>query len=248
MIAIRVARVVRPTLARHASLHLKTRAPLLTHRALLSTRAPLHLAASRHVRPPQHIGHTLARCLATVDVLAKKPEAATPPPPFDPNKTLSNVRDLGVAQRARGSDQLFVSSFLGGAMLSWGSILMMVVAGGAPSLAGDPGLQALVRGVVFPVGLSLIVLSKSELVTANFLSQALPAPSVDALRVLSVSFAANLAGSLAMVGAASVAGVFTPGAAAMLVKARDRCRIQKPRRLLIVGSMVASPPRSRRPK
>ena len=33
MIAIRVARVVRPTLARHASLHLKTRAPLLTHRA-----------------------------------------------------------------------------------------------------------------------------------------------------------------------------------------------------------------------
>ena len=145
MIAIRVARVVRPTLARHASLHLKTRAPLLTHRALLSTRAPLHLAASRHVRPPQHIGHTLARCLATVDVLAKKPEAATPPPPFDPNKTLSNVRDLGVAQRARGSDQLFVSSFLGGAMLSWGSILMMVVAGGAPSLAGDPGLQAEAR-------------------------------------------------------------------------------------------------------
>ena len=111
-----------------------------------------------------------------------------------------------------------------------------------------PGVQALVRRVVFPVGLSLSVLSKSELVTANFLSQALPAPSVDALRVLSVSFAANLAGSLAMVGAASVAGVFTPGAAAMLVKARDRCRIQKPRRLLIVGSMVASPPRSRRPK
>ena len=85
MIAIRVARVVRPTLARHASLHLKTRAPLLTHRALLSPRAPLHLAASRHVRPPPHIGHTLARCLATVDVLAKKPEAATPPPPFDSN-------------------------------------------------------------------------------------------------------------------------------------------------------------------
>ena len=143
---------------------------------------------------------------------------------------------------------MFVSSFLGGAMLSWGSILMMVVAGGAPSLAGDPGLQALVRGVVFPVGLSLIVLSKSELVTANFLSQALPAPSVDARRGLSVSFAANLAGSLAMVGAASVAGVFTPGAAARLGKARDRCRIHKPRRLLIVGSMVASPPRSRRPK
>lgn len=132
MIARGLATVVRrPTLKRHASLHLKIRAPLLTHRALLSTRAPLHLTASR-LLPPQHLGHTLARCLATVDVPAKKPEAAAPPPPFDPSKTLANVRDLGVAQRARGSDQLFVASFLGGAMLSWGSILMMVVAGGAP--------------------------------------------------------------------------------------------------------------------
>ncbi|KAK7232642.1 hypothetical protein SO694_00035234 [Aureococcus anophagefferens] len=68
--------------------------------------------------------------------------------------------------------------------------------------------------MVFPLGLSLIVLSKSELVTANFLTQYLPKPSPDALRVLSVSFAANLAGSLAMVGLASSACLFTPGAAA----------------------------------
>ena len=129
------------------------------------------------------------------------------------------IQTLGLAQRDKGSDQLFAASFLGGAMLSWGSILMMVVAGGAPCLAGDPGLQALLRGTVFPLGLSLIVLSKSELVTANFLTQALPPPSADALRVVGVSFAANLAGSLAMVGLASYAGIFTPGGAAMIVKA-----------------------------
>ena len=129
------------------------------------------------------------------------------------------LETVGGVQRDRSSAQLFASSFLGGAMLSWGSILMMVVAGGAPSLAADPGLQSLLRGMVFPLGLSLIVLSKSELVTANFLTQYLPKPSPDALRVLSVSFAANLAGSLAMVGLASSACLFTPGAAALLVKA-----------------------------
>ena len=141
MIAIRVARVVRPTLARHASLHLKTRAPLLTHRALLSTRAPLHLAASRHVRPPQHIGHTLARCLATVDVLAARGGHAAA---VRPNKTLSNE---GPAARAPAGVTSCLCPSLG-AMLSWGSIPMMVVAG-APSLAGDLGLQALVRAWYF---------------------------------------------------------------------------------------------------
>ena len=161
------------------------------------------------------------RCLSAVVPDEKKPAAAAAPAPapFDPNKTMGMLETVGGVQRDRSSAQLFASSFLGGAMLSWGSILMMVVAGGAPSLAADPGLQSLLRGMVFPLGLSLIVLSKSELVTANFLTQYLPKPSPDALRVLSVSFAANLAGSLAMVGLASSACLFTPGAAALLVKA-----------------------------
>mmetsp|Transcript_1765 Transcript_1765/g.5277 ORF Transcript_1765/g.5277 Transcript_1765/m.5277 type:complete len:435 (-) Transcript_1765:95-1399(-) len=163
---------------------------------------------------------TLAPFSAAADAaVAAATPAPAPPAPFDPNKTMGMIQTLGLAQRDKGSDQLFAASFLGGAMLSWGSILMMVVAGGAPCLAGDPGLQALLRGTVFPLGLSLIVLSKSELVTANFLTQALPPPSADALRVVGVSFAANLAGSLAMVGLASYAGIFTPGGAAMIVKA-----------------------------
>ena len=195
-------------------------------RPLTKVAAPLPAGASctKMLRLPGVVAGVPFRALSSVapggSPAAAPAAPAAAPAPFDPNATMAALKQAGLVARDKSSAQLFASSFLGGAMLSWGSILMMVVAGGAPSLAGDPGLLALLRGAVFPLGLSLIVLSKSELVTANFLTQSLPdSTTPDAARVLAVSFAANLTGSLAMVGAAAGAGLFAPGAAKLLVGA-----------------------------
>jgi formate/nitrite transporter FocA (FNT family) len=106
---------------------------------------------------------------------------------------------------------MLASSFLGGAMLGWGGLLMTVVAGGCAN-AVAPGAVALIKGAVFPVGLSMITLSGSELLTGNMLTQSLPPISTDragpVARVLTWSFLGNFAGSLAVVGMVWAGGVF----------------------------------------
>jgi formate/nitrite transporter FocA (FNT family) len=50
----------------------------------------------------------------------------------------------------------------------------MVSVAGESATALSPGVLALLKGMLFPVGLSMIVLSGSELMTGNLLTQALP--------------------------------------------------------------------------
>jgi formate/nitrite transporter FocA (FNT family) len=74
----------------------------------------------------------------------------------------------------------------------------MVLVAGESATALSPGVLALVKGMVFPVGLSMIVLSNSELMTGNLLTQSLPSlrvsPLSSRLKVLAISAAGNLAG------------------------------------------------------
>eukprot|EP00976_Prorocentrum_cordatum_P116520 1196175-Prorocentrum_minimum.AAC.4 len=100
---------------------------------------------------------------------------------------------------------------------SWGSMLMFHVGGGS-SVVLAPGMLALVKGMVFPMGLSMILLSGSELMTGNFLTQSLPplkeTPLAQRAKTLALSGAGNLAGSLAMVGCVVAVGMFPHGSAA----------------------------------
>lgn len=57
----------------------------------------------------------------------------------------------------------------GGAQ-GWGGALMCFVAGGSAE-ALSPGFLALLKGALFPVGLSMIIFSGTELLTGNFLTQ-----------------------------------------------------------------------------
>jgi formate/nitrite transporter FocA (FNT family) len=81
--------------------------------------------------------------------------------------------------------------------------MLMFHVGGGSAAALAPGLLALLKGLVFPIGLSMILLSGSELMTGNFLTQCLPslkeAPLAQRARILALSGTGNLAGSLAMV-------------------------------------------------
>ena len=118
---------------------------------------------------------------------------------FNTEVAVDQLTEKGVAQGLRPTSQILASSFLGGAMLGWGGLLMTVVGGGCADLVA-PGAVALLKGAVFPVGLSMITLSGSELFTGNMLTQALPPVGEERLhpaaRVLGWSFVGNFAGSL----------------------------------------------------
>lgn len=131
--------------------------------------------------------------------------------PFNIDNAVDQLAEKGVVQAQRPTHQILASSFLGGAMLGWGGLLMTVVAGGCTDFMA-PGGVALIKGAVFPVGLSMITLSGSELLTGNMLTQSLPPFNAERAgplaRVLVLSFLGNFAGSLAIVGMAWTGGVF----------------------------------------
>ena len=142
--------------------------------------------------------------------------AALPAPtgamaPFDTGVAIDQLTAKGLAQGLRPTGQILASSFLGGSMLGWGGLLMTVVAGGCADFVA-PGAVALIKGAVFPVGLAMITLSGSELLTGNMLTQTLPPVDEDrarpAGRVLALSFLGNFAGSLAVVGMVWAGGIF----------------------------------------
>mmetsp|Transcript_22668 Transcript_22668/g.69688 ORF Transcript_22668/g.69688 Transcript_22668/m.69688 type:complete len:393 (-) Transcript_22668:343-1521(-) len=151
---------------------------------------------------------------------------AAPAPLFDMPGTIAALEEKGVKHATdTSSAQLWSTSFMAGAQLGWGSCLMLVVAGGASTaLAGNPGALALLKGIVFPVGLSYIVLSGSDLVTGSYLYQTMAGPiagrvgAAASANVLLSHFGGNLVGSLAMVAAASATGIIGPLGCAVAAK------------------------------
>ncbi|GAJ19861.1 unnamed protein product, partial [marine sediment metagenome] len=72
---------------------------------------------------------------------------------------------LGKAKTVMGWGRLLVLGFLAGAYIAFGSQLAVTVAAG--TWQQFPGLQKLIFGAVFPVGLMLVVIAGSELFTGN---------------------------------------------------------------------------------
>ena len=70
---------------------------------------------------------------------------------------------LGTTKTEAGWGKLLVLAFLAGAYIAFGSQLAITAAAGAPW----PGIQKLIFGAVFPVGLMLVVIAGSELFTGN---------------------------------------------------------------------------------
>ena len=131
----------------------------------------------------------------------------------------ASLRDTALARAQRPLAAVFFSSCAGGALLAAGGALVVAVVGGSPALAAAaPGVAKLIAGGLFPVGLSMILFSRSDLLTTAFSHLALPhllgdstaggavagAPPPSALRpariaaLLATVFAGNLAGSVAV--------------------------------------------------
>ncbi|WP_288900872.1 formate/nitrite transporter family protein [uncultured Alistipes sp.] len=89
-------------------------------------------------------------------------------------ETLSSAETLAAAEQAAltktklGTRKTLVLAALAGAYIAMGGTLSLLVGYGfAQTAAGNPGLQKLLSGTMFPLGLILVVLAGAELFTGN---------------------------------------------------------------------------------
>jgi len=129
--------------------------------------------------------------------------APVPPAPqtLSPKQAAEAMVESGVTRHAQRIDVLFLKAIWGGIFLSYGGFFESVVGGSSSANANNPGLLRLVEGLVFPVGLAMIVLTGSELLTSDmmfFFMAALKGriPWWGVIYAYVVVFLGNLAGSL----------------------------------------------------
>ncbi|MDE6196386.1 MAG: formate/nitrite transporter family protein [Muribaculaceae bacterium] len=86
-----------------------------------------------------------------------------------PSDTLTAAHDAGLAKATgRPLSKLVTGSILAGAYIALGGVLSIIIGYGFPGLsAANPGLQRLLSGLVFPIGLMLVVALGADLFTGN---------------------------------------------------------------------------------
>lgn len=78
------------------------------------------------------------------------------------------VEEIGVTKTGMGFGRLATLSVMAGAFIALGGMLSVAVGFGVPGIAAaNPGVQKLLSGLMFPVGLFLIVMFGGELFTGN---------------------------------------------------------------------------------
>ncbi|GHJ84805.1 hypothetical protein NliqN6_1207 [Naganishia liquefaciens] len=90
-------------------------------------------------------------------------------PSLSPQQTTEALVESAVARHHTRVDVLFLKAVWGGILLSYGGFLEAVVGGSPSANTNNPGLLRLVEGLVFPVGLTLIVLTGMELLTSDMM-------------------------------------------------------------------------------
>ncbi len=120
-----------------------------------------------------------------------------------PYETLETASVAGKSKATVPLCRLAVGSFLAGAFIALGGVLSIIVGFGFPEIsATNPGLQRFMSGLVFPVGLMLVVVLGADLFTGN---NALLVPPMirrelsvlDVLKNWLIVWLGNFAGALA---------------------------------------------------
>ncbi|GBG34457.1 Formate nitrite transporter [Hondaea fermentalgiana] len=140
--------------------------------------------------------------------------------------TMAYINDMGLTRAERPDSQIFLSSLMAGGFLSWGAALYVLLGGGsAEMLASAPGLHKVLAASIFPMGLTAITLTGSDLLTSNMLYGAMPFISGDQrrteeeksknlTRLWGISLAGNFVSCAAMAAFVAPVILATPAAAA----------------------------------
>lgn len=86
-----------------------------------------------------------------------------------PAETLDAAAAAGIAKASgKTAGRLCLGSVLAGAYIALGGTLSIIVGYGFPEIStANPGLQRLLSGIVFPIGLMLVVVLGADLFTGN---------------------------------------------------------------------------------
>lgn len=85
-----------------------------------------------------------------------------------PAEIIDTTLSVGISKVSLSFSRTLILSILAGAFIALGGILSLIIGFGFPeATAGNPGLQKLLSGLVFPLGLVLVVTQGAELFTGN---------------------------------------------------------------------------------
>lgn len=124
---------------------------------------------------------------------------------FSPAEVAENIRNIGEAKGKLPLRKLILLGIAAGAFIAFGAFAAITIASGWPDPWASSGLNKAAMGVVFTVGLIMVVLTGAELFTGNnmFLTvSVLEKKSTvgQLLRNWIIVFLANFAGALIIVG------------------------------------------------
>ena len=89
---------------------------------------------------------------------------------LSPKQAAEAMVESGVNRHAQRIDVLFLKAVWGGIFLSYGGMFESVVGGVSTRVNSDwAGVIRLLEGLVFPIGLAMIVLSGTELLTSDMM-------------------------------------------------------------------------------
>jgi formate/nitrite transporter FocA (FNT family) len=125
---------------------------------------------------------------------------------FTIGQMTTRVADIAV-EKAAHPWSFLVRSLVGGAMVSFGVLLSLVVSTGVPT----PGIASLLMGLAFGMSFALILVSGMSLITADMAAGAIAIlqrrmSALDYLRLLVIGLVGNCVGALAFVAVCAAAG------------------------------------------
>jgi formate/nitrite transporter len=86
----------------------------------------------------------------------------------NPKQVVEIVSDVAKSKATMSVSKTLVLAFLAGAYIAIGGLLAVIVGGGIPGIATEnPGIQRLLMGATFPIGLMLCALAGADLFTGN---------------------------------------------------------------------------------
>ncbi|CAF4916006.1 unnamed protein product [Rotaria sp. Silwood1] len=81
--------------------------------------------------------------------------------------TIELISIYGVQKTKQRIDHMIIKGFFAGVLLSFGGLLLLIVGGGSTPMIQNfgPSIHKLLQGIVFPIGLVLIVITGADLFT-----------------------------------------------------------------------------------